>query len=83
MPISLSERLDSHKPSPGNGAQITKELVRQGVLTKGADKVTQLQEACRFFGVANPESWERVWREPLARFRKSQAFKSDAGAVAT
>ena len=61
----------------------TKELVRQGVLTKGADKATQLQEACRFFGVANPESWERVWREPLARFRKSQAFKSDAGAVAT
>lgn len=61
----------------------TKELVRQGILTKGADKVTQLQEACRFFGVANPESWERVWREPLARFRKSRAFKSDAGAVAT
>src|SRR5207245_10859001 len=46
-------------------------------------KVTQVQEACRFFGVANPESWERVWREPLARFRKSRPFKSDAGALAT
>lgn len=59
-----------------------KELTKRGVITKGADVGTQLQEACRFFGVANRESWENVWRAPLASFRKSKAFESDDGAVA-
>lgn len=59
------------------------ELVRRGHLTKGADIGTRLQEVCRFFGVANQESWERVWREPLAAFRKSPSFASKTGAVAT
>jgi plasmid maintenance system antidote protein VapI len=60
-----------------------RELIRRGHLTKGADAGTRLQEVCRFFGVANRESWERVWREPLAAFRKSPSFASHAGAVAT
>src|SRR6266536_1877318 len=59
-----------------------KELVKRGYLTKGADVGTRLQEVCRFFGVANRETWESVWRQPLASFRKSPAFQSDAGAVA-
>lgn len=59
------------------------ELVRRGRLTKGADLGRRLQEVCRFFGVANRESWERVWREPLAAFRKSPSFVGKTGAVAT
>ncbi|MGH2724367.1 MAG: ImmA/IrrE family metallo-endopeptidase [Actinomycetota bacterium] len=60
-----------------------KELVKRGHLNKDADVGTRLQEVCRFFGVADRAAWESVWREPLASFRKSPAFKSDAGAVAT
>lgn len=58
------------------------ELQRRGRLGKGTDDLTQLEDACRFFGVANRSSWEKVWRDPLASFRRSQTFKSDAGAVA-
>lgn len=59
-----------------------KELTRRGVLTKGADPGTLLQELCRFFGVANRQSWENVWRAPLASFRRSKTFESDPGALA-
>lgn len=59
-----------------------KELTRRGLLSKGSDQDSLLQEVCRFFGVANRESWEKVWREPLAAFRKSRSFESDTGAVA-
>ncbi|HEX8099930.1 MAG TPA: helix-turn-helix domain-containing protein, partial [Actinomycetota bacterium] len=60
-----------------------KELRRRGKLTVSSDRGALLQEVCRFFGVANRESWERVWRDPLASFRKSRSFESDAGAVAS
>jgi plasmid maintenance system antidote protein VapI len=60
-----------------------KEMTDRRILTKGADPGTLLQEVCRFFGVANRQSWERVWRSPLASFRRSPAFASDAAAVAT
>lgn len=59
------------------------DLVRRGQLTMGTDVGTRLQEVCRFFGVANRESWEHVWREPLAAFRKSPSFASQVGAIAT
>jgi HTH-type transcriptional regulator/antitoxin HigA len=59
-----------------------KELRRRGRLRKGTDDPTLLEEVCRFFGVANRASWEKVWRDPLASFRRSQTFESDAGAVA-
>jgi HTH-type transcriptional regulator / antitoxin HigA len=60
-----------------------KELVRRGALTKTSDTGEMLEEVCRFFGVANRASWERIWRQPLAAFRRSQAFQSDVGAVAS
>ncbi len=60
-----------------------KEMTNRGILTKGADKGTLLQEVCRFFGVANRESWDKVWRTPLASFRRSPTFVSHVGAVAT
>lgn len=60
-----------------------KEMIKRGVLTKGADRAILLQEVCRFFGVANRESWVKVWGEPLAAFRKSPTLASDRGAVAT
>jgi HTH-type transcriptional regulator / antitoxin HigA len=59
-----------------------KELIRRGVLMPNNDPGVMLEQLCRFFGVANREAWERVWREPLASFRKSPKFTTDAGAVA-
>jgi HTH-type transcriptional regulator/antitoxin HigA len=59
-----------------------KELVRRGHLTQTSDRGSRVAEVCRFFGVANRESWETVWRKPLAAFRRSPAFESQAGAVA-
>jgi HTH-type transcriptional regulator / antitoxin HigA len=60
-----------------------KELTERGVLPQRADRPALVEAVCRFFGVANRESWERVWREPLAAFRKSRRLTSDAGAVAS
>ncbi len=60
-----------------------KEMQQRDLLPRGADAGTLLEEVCRFFGVVNRESWERVWRTPLASFRKSPSFQSNDGAVAT
>lgn len=60
-----------------------RQLMQRGALPKGRDTGTLLQEVCRFFGVANRESWEAVWREPLASFRKSKSLASNTGAVAS
>jgi HTH-type transcriptional regulator/antitoxin HigA len=60
-----------------------KELRRRGYVSKSSNPGVLVQEVCRFFGVANRDSWERVWREPLASFRKSQTLASDSSAVAT
>lgn len=80
-------RLEDRRPLPEDTAWLEtmpiKELIRRGVITKTKDTGALLDQLCRFFGVANRRSWERVWREPLASFRKSPAFASDAGAVAT
>lgn len=80
-------RLEDRRPLPEDTAWLEtmpiKELIRRGVITKTKNTGALLDQVCRFFGVANRRSWERVWREPLASFRKSPAFASDAGAVAT
>jgi HTH-type transcriptional regulator / antitoxin HigA len=60
-----------------------KELQDRGYLTKGLGGGARVDEVCRFFGVANRQGWERVWRAPLASFRRSKAFASDVGAVAS
>jgi HTH-type transcriptional regulator/antitoxin HigA len=59
-----------------------KELRQRGVLSNEGNAGALLQEVCRFFSVANRQSWENVWRQPLASFRKSQSFESDVAALA-
>jgi addiction module HigA family antidote len=46
------------------------------------DKVEQLREVLRFFGIATPSEWEAIWLRPQAAFRQSTAFKADPLAVA-
>ncbi|MDP9225954.1 MAG: helix-turn-helix domain-containing protein, partial [Actinomycetota bacterium] len=59
-----------------------KELANRGYIPKVTDRGAILGEVCRFFGVANKDAWETVWRSPLAAFRKSPTIESEAGAVA-
>lgn len=60
-----------------------KELTRRGILEPGSDQASLLQQVYRFFGVANRKTWEKVWRVPLAAFRRSPTFQSDMPALAT
>jgi len=63
-----------------------KELINRGYVEARADKPKQVEQACRFFGVADPERWRQVWLSqltPLVSFRQSASFVVDAGAVAT
>lgn len=58
-----------------------KELQRRGKLPVEADRGRLLDAALTFFGVANVSAWQRIWRGPVASFRRSQAFSSNPGAV--
>jgi HTH-type transcriptional regulator/antitoxin HigA len=60
-----------------------KELIRRGIVNARDDAPTRVEKACRFFGVADPERWRRVWLAPLVSFRQSPTLAADAGAVAT
>jgi HTH-type transcriptional regulator / antitoxin HigA len=59
------------------------ELVRRGYVTATGDAAKQVEDVCRFFGVADRERWEQLWLAPLAAFRQSPSFQADAAAVAT
>jgi HTH-type transcriptional regulator / antitoxin HigA len=60
-----------------------KELIRRGKVTAGAGKAQQVEEVCRFFGVADRERWRKLWLTPFVSFRQSTSFAADSGAVAT
>lgn len=57
-------------------------MVKLGWVGGFKDQVPQLRECLNFFGVASPAEWRKVWMEPQASYRKSQAFCSEPGAVA-
>jgi HTH-type transcriptional regulator / antitoxin HigA len=59
-----------------------KAMIKFGWIQFFQDKVEQLREVLNFFGVVSPEQWGEIWRDTHVYFRKSQAFESDAGAVA-
>lgn len=61
----------------------TKELIRRGVIEDQKDRVSLLLAVLRFFGVNSPAEWKEVWGNLGVAFRKSQAFQSRLGAVAT
>ena len=56
-------------------------MVKHGWLTKQKDKLAQMEEVLRFFGIASPDQWERVWREHQVAYRQTQRFETCAEAV--
>ena len=58
-----------------------KELAQRGYIQWRKSPVDQVRDVCQFFGVASRAAWKTLWK-PTA-FRKSRAFESDPGALAT
>jgi HTH-type transcriptional regulator / antitoxin HigA len=58
-----------------------KELQKRKYLPSTADRGRLFDAALTFFGVANVEAFHRVWRGPVASFRRSQTLSSHSSAV--
>lgn len=58
-----------------------KELQKRGQLPAEQDRGRLFDAALSFFGVADRAAWDRVWRGPVASFRRSHAYASAPGAV--
>ncbi len=58
-----------------------KELKKRGCLPDQKDPGRLFDAVLSFFGVADRAAHERVWKVPVASFRRSAAYKSAAGSV--
>jgi addiction module HigA family antidote len=56
-------------------------LAKLGWLPKRKDKIAQLMEVLRFFGLASPEQWATVWREYQVAYRQTKHFEACAESV--
>jgi len=59
----------------------TKELKKRGCLPEEKDPGRLFDAVLSFFGVADRAAHERVWKVPVASFRRSSAYKSAPGSV--
>ena len=57
------------------------ELQKRNKLPVENERGRLFEAVLSFFGVADRKAWERVWRGPVASFRRSQAYASHPGAV--
>lgn len=72
----LESQLDWLKKVPVSG------MVKLGWIQKFKNKVEQMKEVLRFFGVASPEQWEPVWKEyQTVAYRQTQRFTACAESV--
>ncbi len=61
-----------------------KFLRKKGIITAPtSDEPAVMQQALKFFGVANVDAWEATWEKPTADFLQSAAFEIDTAALAT
>jgi hypothetical protein len=58
-----------------------KEVQKRNNLPTEKDRGRLHEAVLTFFGVADRQAWERIWRGPVASFRRSRAFANDPGAV--
>jgi HTH-type transcriptional regulator/antitoxin HigA len=59
-----------------------KELVRRGVLSEVGGVGARVEQLLTFFRVADPATWERVYAEPVAAFRRAQHLSPSATGTA-
>ena len=55
--------------------------MRRGWIRHYTSKLRQVAEALKFFGVASPDAWRKVWETKGVEYRKSPSFKGRFGAV--
>lgn len=55
------------------------ELAKRGVLPRPKDKVEQLREVLKYYGVSSVEAWRRIWEAPAVAARRSPCFESKRG----
>lgn len=59
------------------------DLRKRGFITATArDKLKQVHECLRFFGVSTVEAWNELWLEPQAQYRQSASHDAAPGAIA-
>lgn len=56
-------------------------MIKLGFIEKKKDITEQLVEVLRFFGVASPEGWKRVWEKYQVAYRQSQRYAPCAESV--
>jgi addiction module HigA family antidote len=80
------ERIDEKKRLGAQAEWLKKlpvrAMARRGWIRTRRDKADQVEELLNFFGVASPIQWDGLWSVGSVAYRKSPAFRSDAGAVA-
>jgi HTH-type transcriptional regulator/antitoxin HigA len=57
------------------------ELKKRGCIPDEKDKSRLFDAVLSFFGVADRAAYDRVWKAPVASFRRSGAYKSSPGSV--
>lgn len=62
-----------------------RDMINFGWIDAKDDDAVQVKAVLGFFGVNSPEEWKSIWLNPETRaaFRKTLAFASEPGAVAT
>jgi HTH-type transcriptional regulator / antitoxin HigA len=60
----------------------TREMMRRRWIPFRTNKPGQVLEALKFFGVASPDAWRKVWGRKVIVYRKSTTLESDFGAIA-
>jgi HTH-type transcriptional regulator/antitoxin HigA len=58
-----------------------REIISAGWINPYRDKLAQLNELLKFFGVNSPAQWESIWQSPQAIYRQSPAFRTDPKAI--
>ena len=58
-------------------------LLEHNLIKEKKDKITQIIECLKFFGVASVTAWRNKYEIPLVEFRSSQTRTANNGAVAT
>lgn len=67
----LSEARDLEDHIGWASRDLVKELVNRGCIRQAGDRIQQLRELLRFFGVASVDTWSTMWNEssPLSAYR--------------
>jgi HTH-type transcriptional regulator/antitoxin HigA len=58
-----------------------KELANRRVIPTAAKTVETLEAVLRYFGIADPDGWGRVWLPSMTTFRQSPSFHPDRSAT--